>query len=119
MSIGAGSSLQNFAIANGNSSFTLSCTSTTSSVALPVAGTVNTDIELTNSGSVSAWVTVADSSSVSAVIPTSSSNANGYIILGGQTKVINIGVSQTSYIAGITSSSSAGTSIYGTMGKGS
>lgn len=107
---------QQFQPANGSSSTYVPAGITSANVALPSSGSGNYDLEITNSGTVTAWIAFGDTSSVAAVIPTNGTPANGYVILGGQTKTISIGQAQPSYIAAITASST--TVLYATIGQG-
>lgn len=102
----------------GNASVAKNLTSTSSNVQLPSGqGYSYQDVEITNGGSKTCWVFFADTTALAvAVAPTDGGGAaNGYILLAGQTKVVNVASGQ--WMAGITAGADT-TTIYATAGQG-
>lgn len=102
----------------GNASVAKDLTSTSSNVQLPSGQSYSySDVELTNSGTKTAWIVFSDTSTGAvAVAPTNAGGAaNGYILLGGQTKVVNVAPGQ--FMGAITAGADT-TTIYATVGQG-
>lgn len=102
----------------GNASVAKNLTSTHSAVQLPSGqGYSYQDVEVTNGGAKTAWIAFADTQAGAvAVAPTDAGGAaSGYIILAGQTKVINVPSGQ--WMDGVTAGADT-TTIYATVGQG-